>query len=202
MITCLSTLTKLEEVALGFKSSQSELYQTIQLPSPGPSTVLPSLTSLRFRGDYWYLEVLISRIGLPLLDNIDITFFCGPEFDSPLLCEFLGRIRTFEALCRADITFHEDLVDITLSPPEGLTGCRPLKIGILCGRLHHQISSLTLLCGSHLPPLRTLEHLYIHMPFPLHPYNMTEMPQWLEMLHPFKSVKNIHPPWTLSPMRK
>jgi len=196
MITWLSTLTKLEEVALGFRSSQSDIYQTRQHPSPGTFTVLPALTSLRFRGDCWYLEALISRIGLPLLDNVDITFFCEPEFDPPLLCEFIGRIRTFEALCRADITFHEDLVDITLSPPEGPTNCRPLKFGILCRRLHHQISSLTLLCGSYLPPLRTLEHLYIHMPFPLRHYlfHMTEIPQWLEMLHPFRSVKNLHLP--------
>jgi hypothetical protein len=194
MITWLSMLRSLKEVTLGFRSSQLGLSQTSQYPSPVTFTVLPALTSLRFRGDCWYLEVLISRICLPLLDSVDITFFCEPEFDPPLLREFLRRIRTFEALCRADITFYEDLIDITLSPPEGLTDCRTLKFGILCNRLHHQISCLTLLCGSHLPPLRTLEHLYIHMPLPPrhYPLYMVEMYQWLEMLNPFRSVKNLH----------
>lgn len=187
-------LTKVEEVALGFRSSQPNLYQTNQRSSPVTFTVLPALTSLRFRGDRWYLEVLISRTGLPLLDNVNITIFCESEFDPPLLCEFLGRIRTFEALFRADITFYKGLVDITLSPPEGLTDHRTFKFGILCSRLHHQISCLTLLCGSYLPPLRTLEHLYIHTSLPLHhyPIYMTETSQWLEMLHPFRSVKNLH----------
>ena len=196
MITWLSMLTNLEEVALGFRSSQPGLYQTSQHPSPVTFTVLPALTSLRFRGDCWYLEVLISRIGLPLLDSVDITFFCEPEFDPPLLREFLGRIRTFEALCRTDITSYEDLVDITLSPPEGLTDRRILKFGILCNRLHHRISCLSLLCSSHLPPLRTLEHLYIHIPLPPHhyPFYMVETYQWLELLHPFRSVKNLHLP--------
>ena len=194
MLTWLSMLTKLEEVALGFRSSQPDLYQTSQPPSPATFTILSALTSLRFRGDRWYLEALISRIGLPLLDNVDITFFCEPEFNAPLLGEFLGRIRTFEALRRADITFYDDLVDVTLSPPDGINDCITLKLGILCNRQYHQISCLTLLCGSCLPLLRTLEHLHISMPFPLHRYSfyMAETYQWLEMLHPFRSVKNLH----------
>jgi len=194
MTTWLSMLAKLEEVALGFRSSHPYLYQTSQHPSSVTSTALPALTSLRFRGDCWYLEALISRISLPLLDNVDITFFCELEFDAPLLCEFLGRTRTFEALYRADITFYDDLVDVTLSPPEGLDGCRTLRFGVLCNRQHHQISCLTLLCGSYLPLLRTLEHLYISMALPLHHYPLyvVETYQWLEMLHPFRSVKNLH----------
>ena len=194
MITWLSMLTNLEEVALGFRSSQPRPSQTSQHPSPFTFTVLPALTSLRFRGDCWYLEVLISQICLPLLDSVDITFFCEPEFDPPLLPEFFCRIRTFEELCRADITFYENLVDITLSLPEGLTDCGTLKFGILCNRPHHQISCLTLLCSSYFPPLRTLEHLYIHVPFPQnhYPLHMVESYQWLEMLHPFRSVENLH----------
>src|SRR5579863_6226545 len=133
VVTCLSTLTKLEEYALGFRFPQSDSYplETSQHPPPLTRSVLPALTSLRFRGDCGCLEVLISRIEVPLLDNIDMTFFTRPVFKPPSLRDFISRIESFEALDRADITFYPDSADITLSRSEGLAGFRILKVGIL-----------------------------------------------------------------------
>ena len=67
---CLSTLTNLQELALGFQFSLACRHQTSQHPLT--RSVLPALSSLRFLGTHEYLEDLLSRIDLPLLDNVDI----------------------------------------------------------------------------------------------------------------------------------
>ena len=114
-VTCLSTLAKLEKVALGSRIPQShhDSLATSQHPPPFTPSVLPALTSLRFRGDCKYLEVLISRIRVQLLDNVDTAFFTRPVFEPPLR-DFISLIGSFDALHRADITFHSESADITL----------------------------------------------------------------------------------------
>jgi len=198
VVTFLSTLTKLEELALGFQTSRFlpiHLHQTSQSLPPAPSTVLPALTSFRFRGDCWYLEVLITRISLPLLDNLDVTFFSQQIVNSPPLCEFVNRIETLDMHDRADISFHNDFVNITLSRQEELVDCRTIKLGILCSTLRLQLLYLMRLGRWSLPSFPTLEHLYIHGhgSFPLDDQqSSTETIQWLELLRPFTSVKKLY----------
>jgi hypothetical protein len=194
MVTCLSTLTKLKQVALGFRSPQSDLHQTSQHTPPLTRTVLPALTSLRFRGDCKYLEALISRIEVPLLEVVDVTFFSQPRFTPPLLSEFILRTNTFDAFHGADIAFYNDIVTITLSQPGGLLNGRTLKLGILSNGPYLQLSFLMELCIWSLPPLPTLEHLHLHGLFsPRHwQYYYPPNTKWQQLLRPFTSVKNLH----------
>jgi len=197
VVTCLSTLIKLEELALGFQTSyppRFHLHHTGQRLPPVPSTVLPTLTSFRFRGDCWYFEDLIARIALPLLDNLDVTFLKWPIMNSPPLREFVKCIETINTHHRADISFHDDFVDITLSR-QGLADCRTIKFGILCSTLDLQLFCLIHLRSFSLPSLPTLEHLYVHGhgSFPLDcEQSPTENLQWLDILHPFTSVKKLY----------
>jgi len=196
VVTCLSTLTKLEEFSLGFQHSHSTSFhphQTNQRP-PAPSTVLPALTSFRFQGDFWYLEVLITRIAFPVLDNLDAMFFSWENVNSPPLCEFVNRIETLDMHHRADISFHPYFVNTTLSRQEGLANCGKIKFGILCNTFDWQRLYLMQL-RSFLPSLPTLEHLYIHdhSPFPsVYGQFSAENSRWLELLHPFTSVKKLY----------
>ena len=122
VVTCLSTLIKLEELALGFQT---------QGPVPhgaNQTTVLPALTSFRFWGDFRYLEVLITRVVFPLLDNLDVTLTCWRNLDPSPLREFVNRIETLDVHDRADISFQTNFVDITLSRQDVLAGCRKIKI--------------------------------------------------------------------------
>ena len=198
MASFLSTLTKLEEFAIGFLPLLFPWHQLTQHHVP-PATrfVLRALTSLRFRGDCWYLEALISRILLPLLDSVDITFAAQPAiqpaFHAPLLRELICSTEAFEAPHRADLSFHPHFVNITLSQPEDMANCRTLKLGALCRGSDFQRSSLAQLCNLTLPPLPTLEHLYIHCSFMrAHWINELDNAQWLEVLRPFTSVKNLY----------
>ena len=198
VVTYLSTLTKLEELALGFRTFHEppfHLHQTSQSLPPGPGTVLPALTSFRFRGGCWYLEVLITRISLPLLDNLDLSFFNEQTENFSRLCQFVNCIETIDMRHRADISFHNDSVNITLSRQEGLADCRTINFGFLCGTLDQQLFYLTGFRSLCLPSLPTLEHLYIHglASFPLNCRQFsTEKVRWLGLLHSFTSVKKLY----------
>ncbi len=59
--------------------------------------------------------------------------------------------------------------------------------------LYSQFLPLSRFCNSVLPPLPNLEHLYIHSSFLLRRFDhFAETTQWLELLHRFTSVKNLH----------
>jgi hypothetical protein len=195
VITCLSTLTKLEELALGFQTQHYVAYETNQTLPPAPSAVLPALTSFRFQGDYRYLKVLITRTTFPLLDNLDVTFTRWRNVDSPPLLEFVNRIETLDMHDRADISFHNDFVNITLSQQEMLADCRKIQFGVLCKPLDLQLLYLNQFCSSSLPSLPTLENLYIRghgsSYLDYEPFS-TENLIWFDILHPFTSVKKLY----------
>ena len=198
VVTCLSGLARLEELALGFQTFRlppPDPQQTNQSLHPAPSTVLPSLTSFRFRGHCRYLEVLITRIAFPLLGNFDVSFISWRNVDSPPICKFVSRIEALDMHHRADISFHDGSVNITLSRNEGLVDCRKIKLGILCRTLDLQLLRLMQLRSFFLPSLPTLEHLYIHahgsFSLDCHQFS-TETLRWLEILHPFTLVKKLY----------
>ncbi|KAI0288635.1 hypothetical protein BC826DRAFT_678387 [Russula brevipes] len=103
MITCLSALTRLETLYIGFLSPRSRPDQ----PSPPRSahTILPALNSFDFRGVSEYLEDLISHIDAPLLSEFDINFFNQSIFNTPRLCSFISHAEKLRSPSRACIAF-------------------------------------------------------------------------------------------------
>ena len=201
MVSCLSGLTKLEQVALGFRSTGTfpDRKYTRQHPPLLSRTVLPALTSLRFRGDHNYLEALISRIGIPPLEDLDITFFFFvPESNASvlLLHEFINRIEAFEAPHCADITIDNRSVQVTISRLEGMVNRGMVNVGVLCNSADLQFSHLVHFCKLSLLPLSTLEHLHLRGSFPRAWYYsdlfVPETLRWSEVFLPFMSVKDLH----------
>jgi hypothetical protein len=101
-----------------------------------------------------------------------------------------------KSLERARVTFGNDAARIRLSSLTSGYGEFILKIP--CRDLDWQVSSLEQVCTSvsSLPPLSTLEVLYIHseplsQPQPNGRDNI-ENALWLELLHPFPAVKNLY----------
>ena len=194
VVTCLSKLTKLEELALGFQTQYSIPYETNQTLPPAPNTVLPALTSFRFQGIYRYLKVLITRTTFPLLDNLDVTFTSWRNVDSPPLRDFVNRIETLDVHDRADISFQNRIAHITLSRQDMLANCSKIKFGVLSRHFDLQLLDLMQLC-SFLPSLPTLEHLYIcghgSSPLDCQPLS-TDIIRWYGILRPFSSVKKLY----------
>ena len=181
MVASLSTLTRLEELGLEFRSPRSRAARENTHPFALSRVVLPALTRLRFKGDSEYAEDIMSRIDAPLLHNMDITFFNQLVFETPQLRHFISHTGILRAPDCARICFDDDSVTVH---PSLMVSFR-----ILCEPSDWQLSSLSQLYNSALSPLPTLERLEIEN----RKYWEDDMEnvQWLELLRLFPSPKDL-----------
>ena len=191
MVTCLSALTGLNHLSIGFESPLSRPPWEGRHPPPSRS-VLPALTNLTFVGVSEYLEDLVTRIDAPLLNRLYITFFLQLIFDTPQLTQFLIRMPKLKTYDEAHVMFSDSYATILLPGGDNLG----LELGISCRQSDWQLSSLARFCTSSFPQalIPTMEHLYIledASPQPLWQDDL-ENNQWVELFHPFTTVKNLH----------
>jgi len=193
MVTCLSALSKLKRLVLSFQSPRS---RPSRAKPPPTRTILPALTSPHFEGVTEYLEDLVARIDVPLLEAISIKFFNQFIFDILQLPRFLCRTEKFTALDRADVVLNRRCIWIwvNLSSKTGTVDPTELGFGISCSQLDWQLSSLIQVYNSTLSTPSTLERLNVHeaQDSPLHWQDDIENTQWLELFHPFTNVKNLY----------
>jgi hypothetical protein len=192
MATRLSALTSLETVWLGFQSPRSRPTRESRRPPPSIRTILPALTDLWFKGASEYMEDLVARVDAPRLNGLDVTFFHQLVFDAPQFVQFIGRTPSWKAPDEARLTFYDRAVRVRL--PLQTFGHGELNVGVSCKESDWQISSLAQVCTFLLPPLSTVEHLYIHKPQHMRKnwQDDFEISQWLEIFHPFTAVKNLY----------
>ena len=189
MVTCLSVLTSLETLCLELPSFQSHLdWESQRLPLPTRS-VLPSLMYFDFRGARQYLEDLTSRIDAPRLNCMTVDFIIyEPDFDNPQLAQFISCTPEFRAPDEAHVIFDYNggwvtLLSKTSGPVLNVKTCRDLEC---------QLSALAQVCNLSLPPLSTVEDLYICVDAGSELDDLIESDEWLELLKPFTSVKNLY----------
>jgi hypothetical protein len=182
MVASLSTLTRLKQLDLQFRSPRSRAVRENRHPPPLTRVALPALITFNFQGDSEYLEDITSRIDTPLLNDMHIMFFNQLLFDTPQLRHFISRTGHFKAPDNASI--HFDYNDVTIEP------FRMLSLRVSCKPFDWQLSSLSQLYSSVLSPLATLEHLEIHNPRKDWEDDMENI-QWLELLRQFTSVKDL-----------
>jgi hypothetical protein len=192
IVAVLSTLTSLEDLSLEFKSPLSRPdWANRRLPPPTRS-VLPVLIYFWFKGACEYLEDLVTCIDTPQLNGLYITLFNQIVFDAPQSIQFISRAPMWEAFEKAFVVLGGDAAVVILSSQT--SGYKKLKMRIPCIELDWQISSMEQVCTLCLPPLSTLEDLYIHE----HPnsppvwQDNIEDRLWLELLRPFTAVKNLY----------
>ena len=193
MVTCLSVLTGLQAFHIGFESPQSRPDR--RLPHPQTRTLLPVLDTLQFRGVSEYLEDLVARINVPLLNELEITFFHQLMLDTPQLNQFIIRTPRFNARDRAYVQFSNSAVSVKLLPTSG--GEYGLELVMLCGQSDWQLSSLAQVCSSSFSQalISAVEHLYIidrATRSQLHWQDDIESSQWLELLQPFTGVRDFY----------
>jgi hypothetical protein len=193
MVIGLSVLTRLEKLVIGFDSPQCRPdRRSRRCPPPSTRTLLSILTTFHFKGVGEYLEDLVARIDVPLLSDLEITFFHQLIFDTPQLTQFISRTPRFNTYDGACVVFSELEVRITLSQAFDKT----LKLGILCNQSEWQLSSLAQIRSSFFPQglLHTIENLHVLENEYWRPgwQENIESNQWLELLHPFTAVKDLH----------
>ena len=190
MATALCTLTGLERLWLKFETPRTFLdRENRHLPS---RPVLPALTSLMFRGVSEYLEDLLALIDAPRLNQLIMTFFNQISFETPRIIQFINRTPSLKALEKAHVAFANGTarIKLTSQTPE----YREINVIIACKEFDWQVSSLEQVCTSCLPPLSTLEDLYIHQNTSSEPgwKDNVENSLWLDLLHPFTATKNLY----------
>ena len=191
IIACISTLTRLEDLELGFQSRDNVGGR--RRPPSTTRCVLPALTSLQFKGIYEYMEDLMARIDAPRLDNLKLFLFDQHVLDAPQLARFIGHIPQFKALEVLRALFDQRGIFVSLP----CTPRRGLQIGIFRGPYDAQLSALVELCTSESSFLRTLvpivKRLYIFESRSLlYWLERTENSQWLELLRPFTAVRDLY----------
>jgi len=193
MVTALSTLPSLESLDLLFRSPRSQADRASRRPPPLTRVALPALTSLTFKGDSEYLEDIVSRLEAPLLRYTEITFFNQLIFDTPLLRHFISRTEIFREAYRARIALTGAVL-FSLYLQNG-TDEEAVMLKISCKPLDWQISSLAQVCSTSFTPLPALERLDMDIEAdpnsPLEWQDDMEDTQWLELLRPFTSVKDL-----------
>ena len=203
MVPCLSVLTRLETLRIGFKSPQSRPDR--RRPPPQSRTILPVLTVLDFNGVSEYLEDFVARIDAPLLDKLAITFFHQLVYNTPQLALFISRTPKFQTPDKLEAHVYFPFRTVSFTTFDGR-----LSLEISCGKSDWQLSSLAQVCSSSLPQalIATVEHLYIQE-YRVHdtffPFDDPKIPnigtestddvesnQWLELFHPFTAVKHLY----------
>ena len=192
MVRCLSTLTRLEALELGFESPKSRPVRVTRRPHPPTRSTLLALTYFRFRGVSEYLEDFMARIDAPLLDKFNITLFNQLIFDTPQLAQFLARTPIIQPPIAVYIAFSDCYVEVT-SPASPWMN---FKLVISCRQTDWQLSSLTQVISSSFPEafIPTVEHLYISKDEDDWEPKEDDIEdgQWLEVLRPFTAVKDIY----------
>jgi hypothetical protein len=183
IVTLVSVLSSLEWLYLEFESPQS---RPNRRPPRSRRSVIPALTSLRFKGVTEYLEDLVTRIDTPQLDDMQIKFFNQIDFDTPRLSQFINRTPKLGKR-NATVQFDDYSASVRLSPGN-------LQIEISCGEQDWQLSSIEQICNSSLHPLSLVEDLYIkHQYRPLvWKDDAIDNTLWLQLLLPFTTVKNLY----------
>ena len=186
--TCLSVLTSLEGLIIGFKSSRS---LPNRRPPPQKRTLLPALTKFAFNGDNEYLEDIVAGIDAPLLDTLATNFFHQLTFDTTHLTRFISSTPKFKGH-----KAHIEITDWNVSVALPQTSDKILRLNIECENSDLELSSLAQVCHAFFPRalIHAVEYLYInHYWFITYwDQDIVESRQWLDLLRPFSTLKCLY----------
>ena len=196
MATTLSALTSLESLYLRFRYPRPRPAIESRRPPPLTRYILPSLTFIIFNGPSENLEEILARIDAPRINIMYITYFNQIIFNTPQLFQFISQVERptrLRAPKEGRIIF--DSSDITVRFPLQTSDSGVLSVKVPCTASERQLSSLAQVCtsGSSLPPLSTLEDLYILEPRAYAPRWQDDFKHtlWLDLLRPFVAVRNL-----------
>ena len=194
LVSSLATLTNLQSLTLEFHYElQFHPYRERRHLLPPTRTVLPSLTHFMFFLLSDYLEDLVARIDVPLLDDSSIFFEYELTFDIPQFGQFLRRTRRFPALNEAHIYFDREGVRVAPLPLTGVSG-RWARFQGSCQAPDWILSFIPGALASFFPSLYVVKHLYIYGPPQLLEYfgELIESVHWVKIFKQFTAANNLY----------
>ena len=185
MVPALAALTSLEELWLEFQPPGSPYW---------PRRLLPSVTRtlLTFKGVSGYLDDLAARIDAPRVNSLVIAFFDLTVLFAPRFAQFISRTPALNALNKTRINLGDGIPTVNLSSQT--SGYGEVDVEIPYRNLDWQLLSLRNVCTTCLPPLSTMECLYIHEKLYSQRISRNHMDNgiWLEILQAFIALRNIY----------
>jgi hypothetical protein len=184
----LSEMTQLRSLTLHLLSFPGRRSYLSLAPPPGERIVLPALTRFKYRGTSKYLDILVTRIDVPRLGEIDITFFCQPTMDTLQFGRFIERTEIRTSLIRAEVETFAKAISVSFTDSRT---CTPLRVQMSCKQLDWQLSCMARVCDQFSPLLYNVEELRI---------NTTQWPsgqddvageQWLDLVRSFGGARDF-----------
>jgi F-box-like len=194
MATCLSTLTKLEYLEIGFESPTPHPKRRNRRLPPSTRIVLPALTELEFYGVSEYLEVLTARFDAPLLRRAHIAFSNQPVFDIPQISWFVGHLELPRSYHLFLFFSPSNFANICCSQQrENSPFDRTFHWGVLCEGLDWQVFSLAQICSQISCLCSSTESLSLGYRNDLPGNRQDEMDPmlWVELFRSFTSVQRL-----------
>jgi len=192
MASCLSSLTKLEDLRLAFSPPAFYPDQNGRLLLTRID--LPYLIRLHFEGSTKYLEDLVARINAPLLCDFRMTFIDSVLLNTPQLTDFVDRAERFKVLDQAALHFCNDEVTVELLSQKETVKPTILEVQNICDSSEEHFMALEQAHSSFLSLISSLECLNLTEDeyFPLCLRGSVEDAYWLELLCPFTAVKHLY----------
>jgi hypothetical protein len=187
MATCISALTSLFRLSIGFISPASRPDPTTRHPPSLTRAVLPTLITFYFHGVSEYLEDLIAQIDTPQLHTVTITFFNQLVFGFQQLPQFIIHRPTLDTPDTAKIFTYSDRVKMTFSSERSIDD---FTFQILSRRIDWQVSSVAQICNQVSFILSSIEELDIDDRGSIWQVDMDDI-QWLELFQPFTAVRTL-----------
>jgi hypothetical protein len=198
MVTCLSSLTRLQFFRLCFEypRPRPEWESRRTSSSTRALQLFPSLTCITFKGASEYLEDIVDRIDAPQLVVLRIRFFHQPIFDTPRLAQFISRVPKFKTCNEARVRLGSGFDSVKVLSLSKTTIDAYLLLEDWHGQPDLQLSPLVQLCTSSFPQalILTVESLIVVGSYFTMPPGQDGLDPslWRELLQPFTTVKDLY----------
>jgi len=159
--------------------------------------VLRALVTFEFGGSSAYLEDLVPRIDMPLLEQLSVSFY-KRVFDIPQLSQFISRTKYLNSLPhRTSITFPYEALTIRHCFRHPRPRRKPIYLSFSIMDdysldIEWRASQVIHACGQLSPFMSSVEWLGIRVESPrTRSFNETHTVRWLELFGSFKSVQDL-----------
>ena len=189
----LSLMPRLQTLEISFHSPIASHH--VEKMSYIPLTthvILPNLRWFGFQGASAYLEALLPRIAMPLLEKLQIVFFNQLSFVIPHLVKFIGAIENLKSRSAA-FWFQRRAVIMATFSHEGAKG-HAFYMKVLCHHFDWQVAISAQIFNTLGPVFVAVEHLALgyqehNLSFDWH--NETDRTKWRGLLRSFGNVKTL-----------
>ncbi|KAH9980537.1 hypothetical protein BJV74DRAFT_856378 [Russula compacta] len=190
----LSALPRLRSFTIMFSSTASHPDLTGRRPPPLTRTILPSLSSVTFRGASGYLEDLVAPISAPLLNSASILFLDQPVSDTPQLIRLISQSGKLKLPKRVTIAFQEGVTEMVFGLPERTPSPGYFALRVVCEESAWRVPLVAQLCSQSSPLLSEVERLDITGSGFYQPdwHEHMNQIQWLEIFRPFTAVGRLY----------